>query len=823
MTATALLTLPEAGDPRADELRGLLDPDFLSLIKWDWDRRVAVFPTDHPVLGGVACRIASCQGIAPGGMGLCTTCRVHWRRSGVALDDFVLEASRTWRAHGIQRCSVSGCARPWTTQPTALCSAHLHQRKKILKLPLADFLRHPDVVGLPSLGLCQVAACYRDRPSTVSAYCTAHGQRYRIHLSQGKVVDEAHWSRTTSAITVNREVSLRGLPPRLVAELLYTLQVRTSKGAKTRDDVIRPLTHHLLALQATSLEETDVDELPTEHTRRLARSLRRILARVGLSPETERHKDVWDITAFGHTGTLVFDQISQQPIREAMKIWAYDCLPRRRGKGVRSHIQAQINAVARLSKSLRLQREDGGDFLSALGRQDILSFCNRLAFQVADGQFSTHHHLNITRSVRRVLNRWRTLGLTRPGQVLEGLPADFVLDQADLPDRPEDTEAGRDLPDEVMRGLCDRLDLLEQMGSREIRVAVELIIDTGRRPDEICKLPYDCLEKSDDGSWDLLYDNHKAYRLGRRLPIGKPTVELIVLQQEQVRERFPSTPLKQLKLFPSGAANPDGAKAITGVTERHRAWVEALPDFLIPTPVEDGDKMVTKLLPFDKAKIFPYAYRHTYAQRHADAGLDIDVLRKLMDHRQLGTTQRYYRVRDERRRAAVDRITSMQFDRHGNRIWRDAEALMESERLRRSVGEVAVPYGICTEPSNVAASGKSCPLRFRCVGCGHFRTDASYLPDLEAYLADLLRNRERLLATFDADNWARTETMPSDEEIRRVRQLISRVKEQLDELTPEEHAQIEQAVAVVRRGRRTMLGMPKVRQPLPDVRPEGIR
>lgn len=116
----------------------------------------------------------------------------------------------------------------------------------------------------------------------------------------------------------------------------------------------------------------------------------------------------------------------------------------------------------------------------------------------------------------------------------------------------------------------------------------------------------------------------------------------------------------------------------------------------------------------------------------------------------------------------------MQFDRHGNRIWRHAAKLLDSERARRAIGEVAVPYGVCTEPSNVAAGGQDCPVRFRCVGCGHFRTDISYLPDLEAYLADLLHTRERLLASIDVDEWAKTEAMPSDEENRRVRTLISR-------------------------------------------------
>ncbi|WP_245560378.1 hypothetical protein [Nocardia asiatica] len=120
----------------------------------------------------------------------------------------------------------------------------------------------------------------------------------------------------------------------------------------------------------------------------------------------------------------------------------------------------------------------------------------------------------------------------------------------------------------------------------------------------------------------------------------------------------------------------------------------------------------------------------------------------------LDTTQRYYRVGEKRRREAVDRVTTMQFDRHGKRVWRRAQTLLDDEHVRRAVGEVAVPYGVCSEPNNVAANGQDCPVRFRCVGCGHFRTDLSYLPDLESYLAELLRNRERLLAAVAADDWA---------------------------------------------------------------------
>ena len=214
----------------------------------------------------------------------------------------------------------------------------------------------------------------------------------------------------------------------------------------------------------------------------------------------------------------------------------------------------------------------------------------------------------------------------------------------------------------------------------------------------------------------------------------------------------------------------------------------------------------------DPARLVPYAYRHTYAQRHADAGVPIDVLAELLDHRNLNVTRGYYRVGEDRRRDAVDKVTAMSFDRHGNRIWRDARALLESEHARYAVGEVAVPYGRCTEPSNVAAGGGACPVRFRCAGCDHFRTDVSYLPDLTAYLDDLLRTRERLAAAIDGvDEWARADATPAEEEITRIRRLISRIKGDIAQLPDAERAAIDEAVTVIRKHRAVSLGMPSVR------------
>jgi len=337
-----------------------------------------------------------------------------------------------------------------------------------------------------------------------------------------------------------------------------------------------------------------------------------------------------------------------------------------------------------------------------------------------------------------------------------------------------------------------------------------LLMDTGRRPAEILRLPLDCLTRDPDGAAVLVYDNHKRDRRERRLPISQATAAVITTQQQRVRERFPDTPLAELVLLPSPHANPAGAKSLSGglLDLRHRDWVDQLPVLRRA----DGTE-------FDRAKIVPYAYRHTYAQRHADAGIAVDVLSQLLDHRTLEVTRRYYRVGEQRRRAAVDTVTAHSFDRHGNRLWRDAHTLLDSEHARYAVGDVAVPYGRCTEPSNVKAGGGACPVRFRCAGCDHFRTDVSHLPELTAYLDDLLRTRERLAATLHGiDEWARADATPSTEEITRIRRLIHRINGDIAGLDAIERAHIDDAVAVVRRHRAAHtvpLGLPTIRATAP--------
>ena len=487
--------------------------------------------------------------------------------------------------------------------------------------------------------------------------------------------------------------------------------------------------------------------------------------------------------------------ITQPWLRETAKIWAAADLPRRRGRSGGDKTRHYIASLALLSQSLR-QRPDRGEDPAALGRADIEAFLARLAWQHSAGQISELTRVLACRETRKLLTAARQLGATRPGGPAAGLSDQFAVHRDDTPDEPEHGEPGRDLPAEIMRQICGHL---PSLAAPHIRTAVEILIDTGRRPEDIVALPLDCLSA----------DAGRLARARLRQPQGQPARP----PAAGPRDHRPVDP-RAAAARPRPVPRHPGQRAEAAAHRLGQPRRPPAADRLRrcrPRTASGSARCRRCCLAdgteYDKDRVVPYAYRHTYAQRHADAGVPIDVLAELMDHRSLNVTRGYYRVGEERRRDAVDKVTAMQFDRHGNRIWRDARALLDDEHARYAVGSVAVPYGTCTEPSNVAAGGGDCPLRFRCAGCDHFRTDVSYLPDLTAYLDDLLRTRERLAAA-GGDDWARAAAAPPEQEIRKIRELISRIKGDIASPGPDERARIDDAVAVVRRHRAVSLGMP---------------
>jgi integrase len=625
-------------------------------------------------------------------------------------------------------------------------------------------------------------------------------------------------------------VSLRGISELVRTQLLVGMQHRLGIGGGVELTALRSVIRFLQDGGYQHLADAPAPTDRQDYMRRLLRGLQDGLRLSTATVQDEVLRDIWDLRVFGMKGLLDYTAISQTWLREALKHWSAETI-----STLRDHtailIRDAIYACRRLSTSLET-RSDGGHHPAELGRRDVVNFLNRMGYLERTGAISANQRTLQIHRVRRVLCDCRDLGLAAPGRPLHRLAVDFTVFRDDIPQPPLDDDKALDLPAAVMRTLTDGLEMFAARSGPDMRRLTEILMDTGRRPDEICKLPIDCLATGEDGKWVLIWSNFKGNRHNRRLPINNDTAEVIQAQQAAVIARYPGTPREKLPLFPRVRNNLDGIFPLqdSNFSNAHRKWIRMFPAvFEVVDTGEDGAISTRKVAfvddagrEFDPALIKPYAYRHTFCQRHADQGTGPDLLKELMDHRSMATTQGYYRVREKRLRKAVDRVYARQVTGRGAAVWPAAVAeIDDATRARVRVGEIAVPYGVCTEPSNVKAAGAACPYKFTCVACSHFRSDPSYLPELRAYHDRLLETRQRIRAATDLDEWAKDKVDPADEEITAVGQLITKLETDAERLSEEDRGLLDRAVQLVRSARRSVdLGMPGRR---PGTDPRAIR
>jgi hypothetical protein len=187
---------PVPGGP-AGWLTAGLAPGFLAEIGWDPSARVVAPPPGHPLLRDAAASRAAVS--ASGG-----------------------------NAAG---CAVPGCGRQVPAPGRVLCRGHRRQQRIAGDLPLEQFLLLPRTVPMLATGPCQVPTCPRDR-SRRTRYCEAHQYQLRTARQQtGAGFSEEPWRQLASPVPVRAQVSLRGLPELVAAEILYGLQQRTRAGS----------------------------------------------------------------------------------------------------------------------------------------------------------------------------------------------------------------------------------------------------------------------------------------------------------------------------------------------------------------------------------------------------------------------------------------------------------------------------------------------------------------------------------------------------------------------------------------------------------------
>ena len=285
-------------------LASRVETAFLAEAGWDPATWVLTIDPGHRLLGRQVCRVPGCQTTCPARTGVCLDCRRRLAQAGLGLQDYgSLPPPRgaRWLGLGEGTCSVTGCPRPWVAAARPLCPEHLSQQQR-LGAEVDAFTARPGVTALPSHGVCAVAACPRQLPAAGSAYCDAHLQRLRYLRRAGQEPDEAAWRLTEPPVPRSGQVSLAGLNPAAVTEILFGLQQRTRQGVKTHDAVLRSICNDARSQQVSSLAALAIPASRGKGYESVVNTLI-MHARRGMSgPETETAEDIWDMALFGHGG-----------------------------------------------------------------------------------------------------------------------------------------------------------------------------------------------------------------------------------------------------------------------------------------------------------------------------------------------------------------------------------------------------------------------------------------------------------------------------------------------------------------------------------------
>lgn len=639
---------------------------------------------------------------------------------------------------------------------------------------------------------CQAAGCSisADSPRSELLLCSNHHYQLTVKRKRGEVVDHHSALSWLSQTEESRRVLRLGqLSRRSQIEVKFVIQAHLDLArSPVQVRVYRDLINKAVRWNTDSLQET-IEGIGSP-TRGNHRSIYRFITDV-LMQQTRRHQGydsyienliyLGDLnlrtTASARRETfqkppLDLARITQPWLREGYRNWLLTMLPRR------GDAQIAHRVVVLASQVLRRQCLDEGSDPKLLGPSHMSAIINTMNKQWPNyGGAKTAFRL------------WRHLLDTgHRSSVWDDVPRAFSYNSR-LHKPPthartyrQDHDQGRALPVAAVAHLRNNLHTLLPYPNRDMAIAMlAVLIDTGRRPNEVISLHRNCLQQDRHGDWILLYDNHKAGRLNRRLPIQQETADAIT-EWLSIPERGRSG---SSWLFPSPMPARSDLFASYGLL--HSAVRRLIRD--VPALEGPVKNLHGAPVDFSFTGVRPHDFRHSYAQRHVDNGTAPDELRDLLDHEDVRTTMGYYRVNDTRKRAAADLLAPLTYDRHGDQIGVSAQ--------RRSLTSVAVPYGGCTEPSNIKAGGTACPIRFQCSGCTFYRPDPSYLPDIERHLVELKTNAAQARRLN-----APPHTIANFEgQVEDFKRIVDRMRTDLALLPEEDQAMISEAAAVLRTSR----------------------
>lgn len=796
-----------AGTGWREFLAGMLSDDW-AVGSWDPGRGVLTIDPfnelndfkvcDRPGCANPAARVAYCQSCVRRARAAALPVE-EYARTRPKVDPLEGRSTRGFALCGVHDETGRRCGRAQTTR--GLCPSHYYRFTKSCKargLPVTDELLAAFItdrrgkVAHPSVP-CPVQGCDRVFSMPLaSGLCDYHDSGLRAAQRLDPALTVTGFIESDSVLE-RHQLPLRSLPEPMRTELLFVLQQYSTRSyGRLIVNKLRPFINDARHDEHTNLLECFRTH---EHATRLKgvrsvgilvleKALRRFTGYESLQEDLIYLQDLPLRVTNSHPNAdlagspLDMTEISQSWLAAAFRAWLGATLE------PRARVQRCFAACVEASAVLRAKRSDAGMDPTRLAYEDMAAIYTRFEarWPIRASQSSHAVWWELCRTARR-LGTWQQI----PESFAQNYAGHKRTARRDRND--QRVENDRVTPAAVIEHLRNHTGQMNVgMHTKMYRCVLELLMETGRRPGEITSLGTDCLLQDRHGGWLLRYTAHKTGGASKELPVETPVVESI-RRWEGVREELG---IRSSFLFPTGRRRLKDEN-IPHIGETYLArilhkFAESLPP--VPGPVLDSDG---NTVDFDLASVQPYDFRRAYAQRHADNGTDPDVLRQLMDHVSMATTMGYYQVSSKRRRQAVSTLAPLAHDRHGHQIG------IGNGRVQLKI--TPVPYGDCAEPSNVAAGGTACQLRYQCAGCGFFRPNPSHIPEIEK---EILKLRSQLRIAEASDTAAylldAQRGLITDYE-----KVLATMRARLEQLPPEQRREIDTMSEVMRRARSAAL------------------
>ena len=689
----------------------------------------------EPILFGSACSVDGCRCRGTSrpepdrNRFLCHTHTACWREAGrPGLDSWLSAGVRLIAPGGIRlsrRCGAEGCRRSRATR--WWCRSHSTRWYRAGRPPIDAWAR---VAGPVACGEseCAVVGC-GFAPMPGRRLCDAHWAsligRQRYRNGQAVEVDQFIASLVDAERRQMPHYDFAALREPLRSEFRFAIQQRLDENQHSVSYLaVASAARWAAGLPVSSLLEREDGWWAAAREQRWGAGglaqlsfVRYARARLSRLHDRTRHADpfaadVWMVDQLGIPGyeyqrprSISFAGFEPEWFKELVKRWA------------RWRLQAGTMTPGSVA-SIVPQIKKFCDFLDDSGErldrpQNVTrELLERYRAHITSAGYSPAYRTSVLVSLRVLLDDARFNGWE------PGLAWTATYFRGELPRGPES------LPrfiDEFVMGQIERPENIARITDLTIRTAVSVLIKTGLRSVDVCRLQFEPIVHDAAGAPVLLYYNHKLKREAA-LPVDDALVAAIRAQQATVLVRFPhGCPW----LLPSARGNRSGDVSLTVHTLRKRmhAWLAA-------GEVRDAHGRAVK--------VTPHQFRHTLATRMINNEVPVTVIRRLLDHNSTAMTDVYARISDETLKREFEKFNN-RVNINGEVIPIDPAGLMNEaawmkERLARA--KQTLPNGYCGLPLQ-----QSCPHPNACLTCGHFLTTEGFLP----IHRDQLAKTERLI------------------------------------------------------------------------------